>query len=819
METSSTQNSVVNNETLYSAIDRDEREPQTLYYRTMSRLRVKPSLIRLGLVEDDNVVNSKYEKHSSEEKNYKKFGTFNGVFIRCVLSILSAVYYLRLGWVVGNCGLVYALVIIGVTCVATILTTLSLSAVVTNGQVKGGGVYYFISRSLGSDWGGTVGIVFTFATTFGTVLHVFSFVEVVQSFNNGPITKDGKYDYPLIGISLTLFLLIVISISLKLEVVMEYILSAMIILAMIAFFFNPCYNTSKYKYSVENIIDNLWPSYLPGHNFWSVFAVFFPGCTGIMAGANISGDLEDPQRSIPIGTLGAIVFTSLLNMVTAVILASAGDRDTLKNNYDFMSELSLWGPLINMGVIGAAVSSASACMIGAPKTFQSLCQDKLLPKIFDFFSVGKKTTNDPVRGFCLVFCIVFICCFIFHDLNTVGKILTNFFLISFALICLSSFIGSMSRSPAWRPSWKYHHIVLDMLGAGILIAGMIAINWILSLITLVICLILFSFFHFRIDNNNWGDFPQSLLITDAVSKIEKLNRMPEHVKTYRPEIEYLIIYDNETIERQRDCAFPFVQIIDSSYSIMSLSVIGSSIPDDFETIGKSYIHKWGDIRPDTVCRLISSCVGYGRLSPNIIAVPLFKDDTFFDIVAAAVDADMGVLISNNFVKDTVYSGYIDIWWLFDDGGLTLLIGYLLCKSDPYKKCCLRCISINNPHNVVDDTQMRLAKILHLLRIPAEIIVVAGIDKPPNNQTLSEWQSYDNVIDDQFSQSDFIRLIRIKELIKETSSESTTIICSMPLPKISWKKKTWVSLLDFISSNLPPFIWVHGNNENVVTFLA
>ena len=800
-----------------SPLDHDEKLPNTLFYHSWGMSRSKPSDIRSGRDIESQ------KRFRPEEYESPNFGTFNGVYMRCILSILSAVFYLRLGWVVGNCGLVMALVLILINGVATILTTLSLSAVATNGLVKGGGVYYFISRSLGADWGGTVGVVFSFATTFSAVLHVFSFVDVVQAWNEAPVTKDGKWDYPLIGIALALFLLIIICISLKIEVKLEYVLTALIGASMIGFLFGQIIpGTPRWK--ISNIKNNLWASYLPGESFFTVFAVFFPGCTGIMAGANISGDLADPQRSIPIGTLGAIVTTTLLNMVTAVILSSAADKEELLHNYTIMSDMSLWGPLVYLGIIGAAISSASAAMIGGPKTFQSLCNDKILPKIFDFFAVGKQSTNDPVRGFILGFLIVAISSFIFHDLNTVSTILTNFFLISFALICAACFVGSMSKSPSWRPSWKYHHPILDVIGAAFMIVAMFLIDWVMSLGTVGVCLVVLGYFHWsNTANNNWGEFPQSLLFTDTVDKIGKLDRMPEHVKTYRPQIEYVIDYTNNNVDRQYNNIIPFKQMNEKAYSILGVSLIGENCPEEEpQDLTNVFFHIWGNIDPQICPKLLSKAVGYGKIKPNVLATHFRITDDFFDLICGAADVNLGILVSRNFETfDTNVENHypIDIWWLMDDGGLTLLTGYILSTHEAWKNCPIRLYTVLPKTYSITNVQLKLSKLIHLLRIQAEINVLSGIEDDPKEETISLWNEGNIRPETPADVNNVHVFLRLRELIMEKSRNSSLIISTMPLPKVTMTPNVWVNLINFVSESMPPFIWVHGNNENVVTFSA
>lgn len=603
---------------------------------------------------------------------------------------------------------------------------------------------------------------------------------------------------------------------------MEYCLTALIGLSMFGFFFGLA-NKHTPRWTITNIKHNLWSSYLPKENFFTVFAVFFPGCTGIMAGANISGDLADPQKSIPVGTIGAIITTTLLNMITAIILAAGADKSVLLTDTTIMCKMSIWGPFVYLGIIGAAISSASAALVGGPKTFQSLCADKILPKIFNFFAVGKESSNDPIRGFILGFIIVAISCFIFKDLNTVGTVLTMLFLISFALICAACLVGSMSKSPSWRPSWKFHHPILDVLGAALMIVGMFLIDWIFSLVTVGVCFCILGYFHWGVTaQNNWGEFPISLLFTDTVSKLEKLRGLQDNVKTYRPQIEYVVDIDRESsIDKAMINKLPFEQINQKSHSIMAMSIIGEINDDNKEKIGdNNFIHSWGQIDPDICGRLIANTVGYGKVHPNIIATHFSQSERFFSLICAAVDNNMGTLVSRNFDTFDINVEQhfpLDIWWLVDDGGLTLLVGYLLSTHKAWKKCDIRLFTILPKDKEITEIQVKLTRLLHLLRIKAEIIVVKGMENDPKEDMFATWNDGNFKTNNETDKKAVNKFLKLREFLMKYSANSSLIICTMPLPKVNVTASLWTGLLNFVSESMPPFIWSHGNNENVVTF--
>ncbi|OHS93983.1 Amino acid permease family protein [Tritrichomonas foetus] len=803
-----------------SAIDTQEALPSTQFYRSFAMKRANPRDIRYGeqATIDQNEV--------GEKKKGGNFGTFEGVFLRCCLNILSVVYYLRFGWIVGNLGLGLTIVLILMCSLTTFLTALSLSALATNGTVKGGGVYYFISRSLGADFGGTIGVVFSFATTFSSVLNAYGFIEVFRDLLGKNITPDGKFDIPVIGISLITLLLITVCISLAWEFYLQYFLAVLIAISFIGIFFGFTIPGNP-KWTVQNIKDNFKPQYQEGNTFWSIFAVFFPSCTGIMAGANISGDLKDPQKSIPVGTISAIGFTTILYIITAIILASAGTRERLQTDSQILPDVAMWKYLIYIGVFASSISSSSGGLVGGPKIFQALCKDDLLPRIFRFFAKGKKGSGDPIRGFCLGWLIVVVCTFIFKDLNAVSTALTNFFLISYALVCQSCLVGRMSHSPSWRPAWKYYHPITATLGAAMCIAGMFLINWIFALCVIAISVLLFMYFHWsERSKNNWGEFPQSLIFTNTIKNMEKLKDVPEHVKTYRPQIEFVINYNFPNIESQIRNLAPFNQIITQARSLLLISEVGDEIPDETpsEILG-NFIKKYGKIDLPLCARLIAEAGSIGKVGPNILALPfepqMRNHTNIFDMVGAALDSNLGVAISRGFETfdpNLEHRWPIDVWWLSDDGGLIILFAYLLSNHQCWKNCELRVFTVTSSENITE-AQMKMTKLLSLFRIKAYVTVLSGLDLPPSELSMSHWREFNVETKDDLSSKKINSFLRLRELMLQHSGHSSMVLCTMLIPRATSDPHVWLSLLDVVSDAMPPFIWVHGNNENVVTFIA
>ncbi|NES25224.1 MAG: Na-K-Cl cotransporter, partial [Symploca sp. SIO3E6] len=267
---------------------------------------------------------------TSEESS--GLGTFGGVYTPSILTILGVIMYLRFGWVVGNVGLVGTLIIVTLSTSITFLTSLSISAIATDRVVRAGGAYYMISRSLGIETGGAVGIPLYFAQALSVALYTIGFAEsVVRTF--------GHLNQLYVALATTIFVAVVAITSASVAIRTQYVIMAAIALSLVSFALGDPGNLTN----IELVGSEKEP-------FWSVFAVFFPAVTGIMAGVNMSGDLRDPVRSIPTGTLAAVVTGYVIYMILPILLAMRADASTLIAEPLIMQQMSRWGPAILLGV-------------------------------------------------------------------------------------------------------------------------------------------------------------------------------------------------------------------------------------------------------------------------------------------------------------------------------------------------------------------------------------------------------------------------------------------------------------------------------------
>uniref|UniRef100_A0AAY4ELV4 Solute carrier family 12 member 3 n=1 Tax=Denticeps clupeoides TaxID=299321 RepID=A0AAY4ELV4_9TELE len=640
------------------------------------------------------------EKSAEPAAEPTRFGWVQGVMIRCMLNIWGVILYLRLPWITAQAGIGLTWVIILISSCITGITGLSTSAIATNGKVKGGGTYFLISRSLGPELGGSIGLIFAFANAVAVAMHTVGFAETVQNL----IMVDPINDIRIIGV-ITVTCLLAISLA-----GMEWESKVS--------FLSPNFTRHKadfyiigtiipatpqkqakgfYSYRASIFAANFVPSWRgPEGSFFGMFSIFFPSATGILAGANISGDLRDPNIAIPRGTLMAIFWTTLSYLCSADITGSCVVRDAsgnindtmafpttvdcqgtaciygwnfsecinnrtctygITNYYQSMSMVSAVAPLITAGIFGATLSSALACLVSAPKVFQCLCKDRLYPLI-GFFGKGYGKNDEPYRSYLLAYFIA-VCFILIAELNTIAPIISNFFLCSYALINFSCFHASITNSPGWRPSFRYYSKWLSLLGAVVSVVIMFLFTWWAALIALGVVLFLLGYVLYKKPTVNWGSSVQASSYNVALSQAVGLNHVGDHIKNYRPQC--LVLSGPPGF---RPALVDFVGTFTKNFSMMmcgNVVIVSSSKMYLFES-HVAWLNKRGiksfyngvvadNLR--TGVQMLLQGAGLGRIRPNVLVMGFKttwrKDqpslvDNYVGIIHDAFDLQYGVCV-------------------------------------------------------------------------------------------------------------------------------------------------------------------------------
>ncbi|KAL9968204.1 hypothetical protein ACROYT_G026551 [Oculina patagonica] len=884
--------------------------------------------------------------------NAPKFGWIKGVLFGCLLNIWGVMLYLRLSWVVGHAGIGLATVIVLLSAVVTTLTTLSMSAVCTNGEVKGGGAYYLISRSLGPEFGGSIGVIFSVASAVATAMYVVGFAETVRDIlkDNDSLMVDESNDIRIVGLITVLILLGITMIGLTWVVRAQMLLLVVLVISIlnviIGTFIGPQSEESKSKgfvgYQKDLFETNLKPGY-KGESFFSVFAVFFPAATGILAGVNISGDLKSVRKAVPKGTLLAILISTLVYIMLAWFVGSCVEREALGfaqevlqngtnqttlascaeqkcqygllNDFQVMEEVSGWGPIVTAGIFASTLSSALASLVGAPKAFQAVSKDNLFPYI-SFFGKGYGPGNEPRRGYILAFFVAaaFIA---IGDLNVIAPIISNFFLIVYALINYAVFAASLARSPGWRPSFKYYNMWVSLLGALLCIAMMFLINWWSALLTIVIVMILYKYVDFTKPQVNWGSPAQAYTFVQALRYTRRLDEISDHVKNFRP---HCLVLTGSPQDRPN-----LTYLVSQITKNVSLMVYGNVIKKPFGSLSADngdakWIreHKIKAFRAVTTALSLRAGVqsmfhlaGLGKVRPNTVVMGFKNNWTdkrhlsevvdYLGVINDVFELNYGLIIlrmnekeKEEFIVEKVKEesddesstdsdsilnedesskpkrsapskgvtkeeresltspdnvsatasedgavpqllkialkekqrGTIDVWWLYDDGGLTVLIPYLLTLHRAWKNCKLRFFSADiRSKQGVNPQGLRMATLLKKFRIDASCVEeTEGVNQKPSKESIDAFRRLpigDELGDEPIEDQKVLRTIRIGELVRQNCSEDTRlVVISIPVPVTDVTTPLmYMSWLEVLSADLPPVLLVRGNQTNVLTFYS
>lgn len=664
--------------------------------------------------------------------NSSGLGTFGGVYTPSILTILGVIMYLRFGWVVGNVGLIGTLAIVTLATAITFLTSLSICAIATDRVVRVGGAYYMISRSLGIETGGAVGIPLYFAQVLSVALYTIGFAESVnQTF---PFLNQL---YVALVVTVGVAILAITSASVAIRA--QYIIMAAIALSLISFAFGkPLETTEAEMLAVSS--NSVEP-------FWTVFAVFFPAVTGIMSGVNMSGDLRDPIRSIPRGTLAAVATGYFIYMVLPVVLAMRADARTLVEEPLIMQQIAFWGPAILLGVWGATLSSALGSILGAPRVLQALARDGVLPKWMGFLGQGSGPDDEPRIGTAvsLGVAIAAVC---INKLDLIAPVLTMFFLTTYFVLNISAGIEGFLQSPSFRPSFRVHWS-LSLLGAVGCLAVMFLINPIATIAAAIVVLAIYLWLQQRELRTAWGDVRRGIWMALLRQGIFEIGHI-EDPKNWRP---HLLVLSGIPTKR-----WPLIELADAVTHNRGLITISSILPSnsrnaaqqkDSEAKIRDYLEKRG---VQALVRLITApdlfkgaerlveTYGLGPLVPNTILLGDSESpdhrENYCNTIAKIHRAGRNVIIlreNKNRSPEVPCFGYrrrIDVWWggsVQSNGGLMLLLAYLLRTNIDWRDATVYLKLVVPDENAAQAAKQNLDTMVAKLRIGAisQILVAQG----------------------------------------------------------------------------------------------
>ncbi|XP_067330800.1 solute carrier family 12 member 7-like isoform X2 [Channa argus] len=794
-----------------------------------------------------------------------QMGTFIGVYLPCMQNILGVILFLRLTWIVGTAGILGSFAIVSMCCICTLLTAISMSAIATNGVVPAGGSYYMISRSLGPEFGGAVGLCFYLGTTFAGSMYILGTIEIWLTYIAPSAAmfaeSEGKpmsNNMRVYGTCCLLLMALVVFVGVKYVNKLALVFLSCVILSIMATYagvikaaieppnFNVCllgnrslknekFETCAKLEVVKNITvptklwslfcdseylnatcdeyftlnnltemraipgllsgviqENLWSNYgeadkliekenLPSEPaqvekdsskdinrqyvfndittcFTLLVGIYFPSVTGIMAGSNRSGDLRDAQRSIPIGTIMAIVTTSLIYISCVVLFGACIEGVVLRDKFGYSIKKTpvigaLAWPSPWLIVIGSFFSCCGAglqSLTGAPRLLQAIARDGIIP-FLHVFGHGK-ANGEPTWGLLLTVGICEIGILI-ASLDAVAPILSMFFLMCYLFVNLACAVQTLLRTPNWRPRFKFYHWTLSFIGMSLCVSLMFISSWYYALVAMVIAGCIYKYIEYRGAMKEWGDGIRGLSLNAARYALIRLEDAPPHTKNWRPQVLVLCKLDSSlVVKHPRLLSFTSQLKAGRGLTIVSSVLEGTYMMRWNEaktgeqnlkaamaaerTKGFSHVVVSSSLR-DGFSLLIQSA-GLGGMKHNTVlmawptgwkqAQDLSARRNFIETVRETTAAHQALLIAKNIDhfpsnQERLSEGTIDVWWIVHDGGLLMLLPFLLSQHKVWKKCKMRIFTVAQ----MDDNSIQMKKdlqmFLYQLRLDAVVEVV------------------------------------------------------------------------------------------------
>lgn len=651
----------------------------------------------------------------------KKFGSFEGVFTPSILTILGVIMYMRLGWVVGNAGLIGAIVIIVIAHVIAVTTGLSVSSVATDKKIGAGGIYYVLSRSMGVPIGGSIGIALYVGTAFSIALYLIGFSESFNAyFDLGMTVNDFRITGTIALIVLTALALISTSFALK----AQFFILAAIIVSLVSIFLG----SSDFAPETVSLFSTEGSVSLE-----VVFAIFFPAVTGFTAGIAMSGDLEDPKKSIPVGTLSAIGVGLVVYLGLAVFIAYNIDAEVLKTDYNILMKMALFAPAVVAGIWGATLSSALGGILGGPRILQAMSMDKVTPKIF---GKGKGENNEPVNALLMVFVIAETGILI-GELDVIARVVSMFYLTAYGFINISYFLESWAN-PDFQPKFKIKRWI-GLIGFIACFGVMFKLDMIAMLASLAVIVGLYFGLRRKEVQLQSNDVWQSVWENVVNKGLKKIDAKVDEKSNWNPNIilfsgksdhQSYLLELCKTVSGRTGIVTNFKLILDRKND-KPLRKIEQAVKDDtFKDLGIFA----RQIKVDNIYKgitNIASTYGFSGVEPNSIMMGwpkgLENSIEYAEMTESLLHLDYNLLYLD-FDRKTKFGNYqtVDLWWRETDSKnaeMMLNIARFIIASPKWSNTNIRVLFVNN--NNVDSSLIhsKISKLVEDLRVNVEINII------------------------------------------------------------------------------------------------
>ena len=660
-----------------------------------------------------------------ETKTGHGFGTFAGVYTPAILTIIGVVMYLRFGWVLGQTGLAGTLAIVTMSSAVTFLTALSIAALATNMQVKGGGAYYMVSRSLGLEAGAAVGVPLFLSQAISVAFYVAGFVEAFT----GAVPWAAGWNPRIAGMAVLAALAALSFFSAGLALKAQFFIMAAIAASLVSFFLGGPPEASAVAEAAARTV--------PRMGFWGVLAVFFPAVTGMLSGLGMSGDLKNPARSLPLGIVGSVVTGYAIYMAVPVALdAFAGGSPEVLSDPMIMQKCARWAPAVLAGVWAASLSSALGALLAAPRVLQAIAQDKAAPRVF---ARGWGDANEPRAAAALVFAIA-AAALAAGDIDVLAPVLTMFNLTVYGLLNVCAGAEELMGNPSWRPEFRVPWYV-SAAGAFACFALMFMIDAGATFAAAGCIAAIFAFIRARKLNSGWNDIRRGLRMYAARSALLKTAGSAGDERNWRPN---LLVFggagdgERHLVELAGDISrnrgfLTFAHVVPrKAWTPGRAEAMAAAMREHAASCGaEAFVRiQPGDTQWSGMRALVES-FGFGPLVPDTV-VAGYPDSPealpeLASVLALAARNGKNAVVAPDPEDGAPPPGRrtVDIWWRGRQGNapFMLALATLMRGARQWRKSRLRLCRAVGPGEKPESARLEMESFLQDARISAEVTIV------------------------------------------------------------------------------------------------
>lgn len=711
------------------------------------------------------------------EQNGNEFSTFSGVFTPSILTILGIILFMRANFVVGEAGVYGALIILMIAQSITILSALSICAISTNMQIRGGGAYFMISRVLGPEFGGAIGLALFIAQGLSIPFYILGFAEVLVV--SMPVLKPL---FLVITLTTAASLFGLAYVGAKYAMKVQYVIMGVLALAIFVMFAGAVRNfdqnrlkqhleppvlstviggvypentaalaaeVDKFKNeAVKSVQDSTVMKKKKRYSFWILFAIYFPAVTGILTGVNMSGDLKNPMRSIPLGTILAIITGFIIYGGQIIICGGSFSRaDLINRPFEVLQTNALFGMgwLVVAGVVAASLSSALGSMLGAPRVLQAVARDNIIRKL-RIFSLGTKEGDEP-RNAMFVALALTIGILVWAGnstdggaLNSVATITTMFFLWTYGMINVAAGIERMGRNPSFRPRFKFFHWITALLGATACMGVTLLISLKVALAAAVVLSLLFWRLRCLALKTTFGDSRRGFYFELVRKNMLRLAESKEDSRNWRPTM--LVIASDPD---QKEDLLTYAVWLQGGRGMVYVSQVLQGEIENLNRLRLAADRRIADfcdgknirafpltvVAPDLLsgAKSVLQTAAFGPVRPNLICTSWHSDllqhiNSFRWVIESQAS---WVIAKINQLPDHKRSKKkrIDIWWRGrKNGSLMAIMAHLLSSNWEWNNAEIRLLRlINNPEgaDAIRAAFKQLADDVRIDAMPAPVV--------------------------------------------------------------------------------------------------